>query len=68
MFVDFYLILLHHKTLFRDVYKEKGRRGYSEKKKKALQEPEKGKSAKDVAAKYNLPKSSLRGRRMMKNL
>ena len=38
------------------------------KKKKALQEPEKGKSAKDVAAKYNLPKSSLRGRRMMKNL
>ena len=31
MFVDFYLILLHHKTLFCDGYKEKARRGYSEK-------------------------------------
>ena len=43
VFVDFYLILLHHKTLFSDNYKEKIRRGYS-------QEIEKDKSTKDVAA------------------
>ena len=53
-----YLILLHHKALFCNGYREKVHRGYTEKKYKAFQDVEKSKTAKDVAAKCNLPRSS----------
>ena len=53
-------ILLHPKTLFSDGYKEKILR----KKYKILQELEKGKSTKEVAAKFHLPGSSLHGRKV----
>ena len=66
VFIDFVvcfcLILVHHKTLSCDSYKEKVRRGYFVNTKyKVLQELEKGKAkfTKDAAAKLNLPGSSL---------
>ena len=65
LFVDLYLNLLHHKTLFCDGYKAKVRRGYFEKNRKPCR---KGKSIKNVAAKFNLPGSSLHGRKIKKNL
>ena len=65
--VDFSLILLHHKTLFCDDYKEKVRRVDS-KKIQSFAETANGKSTKDVATKSNLPGSSLHGRKMKKNL
>ena len=69
MFANFFLISLYHKILFCEGYKGKVRRGYSEKKYKALQEFEKGKSTKDVAAKWRLPTCCcFHGRKMKKNL
>ena len=58
MLAGFYLILLHHKALFWNGYKEKVHRGYTEKKYKTFQDLEKSKTTKDVAAKCNLLRSS----------
>ena len=58
--------LLHQKTLFYNGCKEKVCRVYSEKI-HALLELEKGKSTKDVAAKFNLSRSNLHGNKMKKN-